>query len=340
MSSVTDGWPVVGKSNITDCEPCLLGKASRQPFPLGNREPRELCELIHSDLQGPFRIPGIDGSRYSVEFTEHRSRMAFAYPIPDKNSHTILEKFHEFKSWIENLTGKYVKVLRTDRGGEFFGAVYTYLKTRRYSAPNHRSLLKSAKRHRRTLAPDSTGSCTRYIGAHETAKETMAIPTRDGGLLTLANLVSSLRHDAIRSSHGDRPNVAHLRQLGSAAFMVIPDKGRDKMGNRARKSYLVGYGHPEGTKAYLLWDPVRDVVAHSRDIIIKEEMVLDEKYQQDPANLDLLDDDADEEDPEYSVEAILDERQPRRTVSNISSSGLATLLPRGSQLPHYVTPRP
>jgi hypothetical protein len=128
MSSVTDGWPVVGKSNITDCEPCLLGKASRQPFPLGNREPRELCELIHSDLQGPFRIPGIDGSRYSVEFTEHRSRMVVADPIPDKNSHTILEKFHEFKSWIEKLTGKYVKVLRTDRGGEFFGAVYKYLK--------------------------------------------------------------------------------------------------------------------------------------------------------------------------------------------------------------------
>ena len=83
------------------------------------------------------------------------------------------------------------------------------------------------------------------------------------------------------------------------------------MGNRAKKAYLVGYAQPSGTKGYLVWDPVTDKVEVSRDVIFKEDLGLEPKYQQDPAHLDLLDEESQEDDVEYAVEAIIDERRSK-----------------------------
>jgi hypothetical protein len=45
-----------------------------------------------------------------------------------KSSKEMLEKFMAFKAEVENESGKSIKILRTDGGGEYHGAMATYLK--------------------------------------------------------------------------------------------------------------------------------------------------------------------------------------------------------------------
>ena len=60
-------------------------------------------------------------SWYFPIFVDDRSRFTWAYFIRRKNN--IFEYFKEFKIKFEKQTGKYIKILRSDQGGEYtYGA--------------------------------------------------------------------------------------------------------------------------------------------------------------------------------------------------------------------------
>lgn len=52
---------------------------------------------------------------------------------------------------------------------------------------------------------------------------------------------------------GKKPEVSHLRILGSMAYCHIPDEKRNKLDQTAEKGYLVGYN--ETSKAYRIYIP-------------------------------------------------------------------------------------
>ena len=54
---------------------------------------------------------------YFITFTDDFSRYGYVYLL--KNKSDSFEKFKEFKAEVENQTGKSIKVLRSDRGGEY-----------------------------------------------------------------------------------------------------------------------------------------------------------------------------------------------------------------------------
>ena len=89
---------------------------------------------------------------------------------------------------------------------------------------------------------------------------------------------------------------------------LIPLKGRDKMGARARRCFLLGYGQSEGKKGYKLWYPESDLIFYSRDIVRwDEDCGIEEKWWDD-GDLDLMDDVIEEEKDEFAVHAILNSR--------------------------------
>ena len=59
----------------------------------------------------------LSGSRYFFLFTDDFSRMSWVYFLQLKSE--TFEKFKIFKALTEKRSGKCLKVLRTDRGGEF-----------------------------------------------------------------------------------------------------------------------------------------------------------------------------------------------------------------------------
>ena len=75
-------------------------------------------ELIHSDVFSPVPIPSLGGAIYYVSFIDDFCRNTRLYFL--KNKLEVFSKFKEYKALVENQTGKKIKVLRTDNGGEFY----------------------------------------------------------------------------------------------------------------------------------------------------------------------------------------------------------------------------
>ena len=91
---------------------------TKKPFPkLGNNQERDVLELIHSDVCGPMPIKSLAGSMYFVTFIDDRSRFTAIYLLKKKSE--VFQKFKNYIAWAENLTGKRVKILQSDNGGEY-----------------------------------------------------------------------------------------------------------------------------------------------------------------------------------------------------------------------------
>jgi len=63
--------------------------------------------------------------------------------------------------------------------------------------------------------------------------------------------------------HGVKPNLSHIRILGSTAHILVPKEKRTKLDMNSHKGILVGYS---GTNQYRVWDFKRNDVVVSRDV--------------------------------------------------------------------------
>ena len=95
-----------------------MGKEKRMTFPKKSlHESTEVLELVHTDVCGPMNVPSVGGSRYFVSFVDDFSRIVYVYMLKYKSD--VLEKFREYVPMAEKLTGKPIKSIRSDNGGEY-----------------------------------------------------------------------------------------------------------------------------------------------------------------------------------------------------------------------------
>src|SRR5947207_2374705 len=73
--------------------------------------------------------------------------------------------------------------------------------------------------------------------------------------------------------HGRKPDLSHLRILGSTAYVHIPKEKRMKLDMHSHKGILIGYG---GTNQYKVWDLTRNDVVVSRDVVFIEGKPVDQ----------------------------------------------------------------
>ena len=62
-------------------------------------------------------VHSFSGYSYCVNFIDDYSRKTWIYFLKAKSE--VFERFREFKTLVENQTGKKIRVLRTDNGGEY-----------------------------------------------------------------------------------------------------------------------------------------------------------------------------------------------------------------------------
>ena len=74
--------------------------------------------LIHADVCGPINPVSLSGKCYSVTFTDDCSRFVWVRFIRYKSE--VFQKFRDLIKELEKGTGRKLKALRSDRGGEFF----------------------------------------------------------------------------------------------------------------------------------------------------------------------------------------------------------------------------
>jgi hypothetical protein len=102
----------------TVCCGCEEGKSSRKPFSVSpSKRTTAILEIVHSDLAGPMQTISIQGSFYAATFIDDHSKHAVVYFIQLKDQFTVA--LNTFLSWAEMQTTLKVKVLHSDRGGEY-----------------------------------------------------------------------------------------------------------------------------------------------------------------------------------------------------------------------------
>ena len=99
------------------CKGCAEGKSVKSPFPSSESKAKSVLDITHSNLCGPMSTSSSNGYVYYVSFIDDFSRKAWIYFLKSKGE--VFRKFKEFKTLIENLSEKKIKVVRSDNGGEF-----------------------------------------------------------------------------------------------------------------------------------------------------------------------------------------------------------------------------
>jgi hypothetical protein len=102
----------------SSCESCILEKHQRGKFVSGvfYREKAPL-EIVHTDLCGTMQTPSLTGCVYFMTFIDDFSRKTWLYLLKQKSE--AFDVFKKFKSMVENESGQTIKILRSDRGGEY-----------------------------------------------------------------------------------------------------------------------------------------------------------------------------------------------------------------------------
>jgi hypothetical protein len=119
-AGAVDGLPEFQQGEcLRFCEGCVLGKQTRAPFKKADKGTRAKArlELVHVDLAGPMATESLGGSRYMMVFVDDFTHfMTVKFLTAKSEAHDALEAY---VAEMERQTGSRIKVLRSDRGGEF-----------------------------------------------------------------------------------------------------------------------------------------------------------------------------------------------------------------------------
>jgi len=108
--------PIKEPSNTYEC--CFLGKKHHEIFPKGiSYRVKKPLGLVHTYLCGPKITHSIGGSCYFLTFTDDYNRKTWVYFLKQKSETFV--KFKEFKAFAENQSDQKIKILRSNRGGEY-----------------------------------------------------------------------------------------------------------------------------------------------------------------------------------------------------------------------------
>ena len=265
---------VVGlRSDMTQdigvCEPCAEGKHHRSKFPTaGGKRGKEILDLVHSDVCGKMSTGSLSGCEYFLTIIDDKTRYTWIYVLKHKDE--VFARFLEWKALVENSTGRKLKALRTDNGGEYTSKEFeTYLK-------------QNGIRHERTVhkTPEQNGVAERM---NRTIVETARCMLAEAKLPRKfwAEAVSTAVYLRNRSPTaavngmtpfealtGDKPCVGILRVFGCLAYVHVPKDERRKFDSKSKRCILLGYGSE--TKAYRLYEKIRGRIIYSRDVIFDE----------------------------------------------------------------------
>ncbi|KAK4839943.1 hypothetical protein QYF36_026125 [Acer negundo] len=217
--------------DLPTCESCLEGKMTKRTFSAKGARATECLGLIHTDVCGPMSIQARGGYEYFITFTDDYSRFGYVYLMRHKSD--AFDMFKAFKAEVENQLEKHIKILRSDRGGEYLSGT-----------PQQNGV---AEKRNRTLL-DMVRSMLSY--------STLPISFWGYALQTAIYILNDVPSKSVpKTPHelwtGRKPSLQHLRIFGCPAHVL---KGKtEKMESRSETCIFVGY--PKETKGYYFYSP-------------------------------------------------------------------------------------
>ncbi|KAJ9536248.1 hypothetical protein OSB04_un000581 [Centaurea solstitialis] len=205
-------------------------------------------------------------------------RFLYVYLLHSKDQ--AFEAFKIYKAEVENQKEKRIKILRSDRGGEYFNHEFdTFCE-------------ENGIKHERTspFTPQQNGLAERknrtLVEMVNCMLNQSGLPTNLWGeaLLTACYIHNRITSRVIPTSpyelwKGRKPDLSYFRVWGCIAYYRTPDPKRSKLGARAIKSIFVGYAI--NSNGYRLLDKETGVIVESRDVDF-----LEDKFSDDAENSD------------------------------------------------------
>jgi transposase InsO family protein len=117
LQQISTGLPKGTLEQVDTCKGCTLGKYTKSSFHDRDSRAEAILERVHSDVCGPFSTASTAKHRYYVIFVDDYSRKCWIFFMQKKDQ--TFTKFCEFKALVEKESGKKVKALQSDNGGEY-----------------------------------------------------------------------------------------------------------------------------------------------------------------------------------------------------------------------------
>ncbi|CAI7866222.1 unnamed protein product [Closterium sp. NIES-53] len=262
------------------CEACMQNKFVQFPFPRAEGSAKAPLEVVHMDLVGPMRTEGTGGVLYFLTMVDEWSRFTWARPLSKKSDAAAAMK-ENWLPMVERQAMRLVKVLRSDRGGEFLGAEFTKL------------LKRNGIRHQLSCpgTPQQNGIAERAnqtIGeAAKTLLGAAGMPYRFWPeavfhVITVKNRV--LTH--VGDKHwvpyerwlGKKPSIDMLRMWGCMGLLMVLKEKRHKL--EVAAVWAVHLGMAPDSKGWLMWDPKSKRTLVSHDVKFVEDVMYKDWQQQ------------------------------------------------------------
>lgn len=259
------------KRKLQPCDICIRGKMTTLPFPKKSDRKTGVLDLVHSDVWGPSRTESLGKARYFVTFIDDCSRWCEVYFIRNKSD--VLRVFKEYKARMERQTGRKIKCLMSDNGGEYCNHDFDVF------------LKQNGIRHRLTVSntPQQNGVAERKNRSLVDITRCLLIQSglSKGFWAETVYTANYLRNRCPSKSlngctpfevlYETSPNLNHLRVFGSRVFVLNKDTQKDKLEDRSIEGIMIGYS--EESKGYRIWLNEARKVVTARDVKFFEETI-------------------------------------------------------------------
>jgi len=248
LKETVTGVPMLTTKHDDTCKGYMLGKYAKAAYSRSNNKAKSVLGLIHSHICGPMSTRAISGAEYFFTFIDDHSRETWIYFLRAKDE--VFDRFKEFKALVKNLTGRKIKILRSNNGGKYTDKNFTDFYAR-----------EGIRREWTTpYNPEHNGVAERknkiIVGAAKAMLYDQNLPK-----FLWAEACNMIVYIQNRTPHrvlgkktpegvftGKKAEVSHLKIFGSVAYCHIPEEKRSKLEQTVEVGYLVGYN--ETSKAY------------------------------------------------------------------------------------------
>ena len=233
-------------ADFETCVNCIKGKQTNKSKK-GAKRSTNLLEIIHTDICCP--DTDANSLKYFITFIDDDSRYMYLYLLRLKEE--ALDAFKVFKAGVENQCRKHIKIIRSYRGGEYYGkytengqapgAFVKFLQENgivaQYTMPGSPDQNGMAKRRNQTLmdmvrSMRSNTKLPQYLWT-ETLKTAVYIlnrvPTKD---------VSKTPFESFK---GWKPSFRHTRVWGCPSKVGIYNPQEKKLDPRTISGYFIGF---------------------------------------------------------------------------------------------------
>ena len=233
--------PSLKFSDLKKCEFCLYGRQVQIPHKRASNQKLQLLELVHTDV---CEMPTVSlgGAKYILSFIDDATRKVWVYTLKRKSD--TFTAFTKFVALVENETGKKLKALRSDNGGEYLSKEFEEfceakgiqrVLSAQYDPPQN----GTAKKMFRTIQEKVRSMLSHAALPHtfwaEAVKTAVHLINRSPN----KRLCGGVPEEAWT---GKPPSYKHLRVFGCVAYVHVRREDRTKLDPKSLKCIFLGYG--------------------------------------------------------------------------------------------------